>query len=135
MGIIRGGLLVIVSVLLFVVFLAGNVLWTLDRSLDYETIKPELVSTVKEVIDEQIDTDKMMNETYDAMEAYCIEGNNSEYVFSEGGYTFEIPCEVVSGQGPDAVVDYAIGSFVEEVYSGESEEVMFDFASLKESIH
>ena len=134
MGIIRGGLLVVVSVLLFVVFLTGNVLWTLDKSLDYETIKPELVSVVKEVIEDEINVSEVVGEEFAKMEDYCVD--NSEYVFSyeESGRVFEVGCEVIA-QGPDAVVDYAIENFVEEIYHGQANESMFNFAKLKDSIN
>ncbi|MCK4553252.1 hypothetical protein KAT80_03540 [Candidatus Pacearchaeota archaeon] len=134
MGLIRGGLLVVVSVLLFVVFLAGNVLWTLDKSLDYETIKPELVSIVKEVIEDEININEVVGEEFEKMQVYCL--NNSEYVFShdESGRVFEVGCEVVA-QGSDAVIEHAIEDFVEEIYHGKAEESMFDFAKLKESIN
>jgi len=134
MGFIRGGALVIVSVLLLVVFLAGNVLWTLDKSLDYETMKPELTSVVKEVLEEQVNISEVVEGEFAEMESYCE--NNSEYVFSdeESGKVFESPCEVVA-QGSDAVVDYAIEDFIEEVYTGQTENSTFDFAKLKESIN
>lgn len=146
MGLIRGILLVIASVLLFVVFLAGNVLWTLDKSLDYEIIKPELVSIIKETIENEINVSEVVEEEFGEMEAYCL--NNTEYVFSyeESGRVFEIGCEVIA-QGPDAVVEQAIENFVEDVYYGEftpsmrgdinieGKEAMFDFAKLNESIH
>ena len=131
MGILRGGLLVVACVLLFVVFLAGNVLWTLDKSLDYDTIKPKLVSSVKEVIEDQINVSEVVGDEFAVMEEYCL--SNPEYVFShdESGRVFEIECGVVA-QGQDAVVDYAIEGFVEEIYTGQVEETRFDFASLKE---
>ena len=134
MGVIRGILLVIVSVLLFVVLLAGNVLWTLDKSLDYEVIKPEIISVVKEAIEGEINVNEIIGEEFGKMESYCL--NNSEYVFSdyESGRVFELPCGVVA-QGSDAVVDYAIEDFVEEIYSGQAEEARFDFAKLNESVH
>ena len=133
MGILRGGLLVVVSVLLFVVFLAGNVLWTLDKSLDYETIKPELVSAVKEAIGGEINVSEVVGDEFGLMEVYCLD--NSEYVFSEGDYTFAIPCEVISEQGPDAVVDFIIEDFVKKIYNGGVEQAKFNFAKLKDSIH
>jgi len=132
MGLFRGALLVVVSVLLFVVFLAGNVLWTLDKSLDYDTIKPELVSAVKEVLEDQINVSEVVGEEFNLMETYCLD--NLEYVLSEGDYTFAIPCEIIA-QGPDAVVDYAIEDFVEKIYNGQAKEAKFDFAKLKGSIH
>ena len=53
MGVIRGGLLVIVSVLLFVSLLAGNLFLTMSWSLDYDNVKTELVSVVKELVEEE----------------------------------------------------------------------------------
>jgi len=132
MGAVKGILLVIVSVLLFVVFLLGNVLLTLDKSLDYETIKPELVSNVKEVIEDKINISKIIDEKFEAMELYCL--NNSEFIFSEESYTFVIPCDVVAG-GTDVVIDYSIGSFVDKFYNGEIEYDGFDFVKLKDSVN
>jgi len=150
MGVIRGILLVVVSVLLFVVFLGGNVLWTLDKSLDYETIKPELVSVVREAIESEINLSEVVSEELGEMESHCLD--NSEYIFSyeESGQVFEVGCEVIA-QGSDAVVDYAIESFVEKIYSGqitsndvssaledaniESKQPTFDFAKLKDSVN
>ena len=150
MGAIRGILLVVVSVLLFVVLLGGNVLWTLDKSLDYETIKPELVFVIKEAIENEINLSEVVEEEFGEMEEYCLD--NPVYVFSdeEFGQVFEIECDVVA-QGSDAVVDSAIESFVEKIYSGqieskdvssvleevntESKQPMFDFVKLKNSVH
>ena len=150
MGLIRGGLLVVVSVLLFVVFLAGNVLWTLDKSLDYEAIKPELVSVVREAIESEINLNEVVGKEFEAMEDYCLD--NQEYIFSdeESGQVFEIECDVVA-QGSDAIIDSAIESFVEKIYSGqitsndvssaledtniESKQPTFDFAKLKDSVN
>jgi len=81
MGVIRGILLVVVSVLLFVVFLGGNVLWTLDKSLDYETIKPELVFVIKEAIENEINLSEVVEEEFGEMEEYCLD--NPVYVFSD----------------------------------------------------
>jgi len=134
MGVIRGGALVIVSVLLFVVFLAGNVLWTLDKSLDYDTLKPELASVVKEIISDQMNVSEVVEEEFGTMESYCL--NNSEYVFSEeeSDRVFVLPCDVVA-QGSDAVVEHAIGDLAEEVYAGQTEGAEFDFVSMKNSVN
>ncbi|MFH1607879.1 MAG: hypothetical protein ABIA78_01985 [archaeon] len=113
MGMIRGGLFVIVSVILFVLFLVGNVLFTLNLSLDYETIKPELVSVVEDMTEEGFDISGAMDENYEIMEAYCEE--NSEYVFSKQGYTFVISCESVV-QGSEAVAEEVVESIVEQTY-------------------
>lgn len=113
MGFIRGGLLVIVSVLLFSSFLAGNFFLTLTLSLEYDNIKPELVSVVNALAGEEMNLGQMVDEKYPSMQEYCQ--NNSEYVFSEQGYTFVIPCSVVS-QGSDAIFDYGLNTLIEDIY-------------------
>ena len=113
MGIIRGGLLVVVSVLLLLSFLVGNVFLTLSLSLDYDNVKSELVPIVKELVEDEMDLGQVIEEHYPFMEEYCE--NNTEYVFNEQGYTMVIPCDVVL-QGHDAVVIYSIDALVEEIY-------------------
>ncbi len=114
MGIVRGGLFVIASVLLFLLFLVGNVFLTLSLSLDYASVQPELVSVVESIAGDEINLEQEVEGRLGSMELYCQ--NNSEYVFNdESGQVFVIPCEVVS-QGPDAVVDYSVNNFVEEIY-------------------
>jgi len=113
MGFIRGSLLIIVSILLFLSFLLGNAFLTLNLSLDYENVQPKLVSAIKDVIEKEINLVGEIEEEFGFMESYCQ--NNSKFVFSYSEYSFEIPCEVVA-EGLEAVVDYQINAFVEEVY-------------------
>jgi len=115
MGVIRGGLLVIVIISLFLVFLIGNIFLTLYFSLDYVNVKSELVSVVKDAVEEEISLIGGIEEEFGFMELTCQ--NNSNFVFSDdvSGYVFEIPCEIIF-QGYDAVIDYQLNIFVEEVY-------------------
>ncbi|MFH1787582.1 MAG: hypothetical protein ABH811_02220 [archaeon] len=113
MGLIRGGLLVIVFVLLFLSFLVGNTLFTLSLSLDYDAVKSELVRIADDFNGEEFDLNQKVDEIYPSMVLYCE--NNLEYVFSEQGNTFVVPCEVVF-KGSDAVVDFGINSFIEGFY-------------------
>ncbi len=115
MGVIRGGLLVFVSVLLFLVLLVGNTFLTLSLSLNYNNIQTEFVSSIGEVIENEINLDGLIEENYYMMELYCE--YESEFVFQEDtlGYTFVIPCDIIS-QGSQAIVDYGINSLVENVY-------------------
>ncbi len=115
MGIIRGGLLIIVITSLFLVFLIGNIFLTLYLSLDYVNVKSELVSIVNSIVEEEINLIGGIEEEFKFMELACQ--NNSNFVFKDdiSGYVFEIPCEIIS-QGYEAVVDYQINIFVEEVY-------------------
>jgi len=115
MGAIRGVLLVIVSVLLFLAFLIGNTFLTLTLSLDYDNIQTELVSSVRNAAENEINLNEVMTKNYPAMESYCK--NNSEYVFKDdnSGYTFSTPCDIIA-QGSEAVINYGANSFVEKIY-------------------
>ena len=113
MGFIRGGLVVILSVILFLSFLIGNLIFTMTLSLEYENVNSELTKTVKELIEEQINIDSIIKQTYPMMQLYCE--NNSEFVFNEQGYTFIIPCEVVE-EGEEAIINYGINYIVEDIY-------------------
>jgi hypothetical protein len=115
MGLIRGGLSFIAVVLLFFSFLAVNIFLTLSMSLDYDNVQPELFSVIQLIAEDEINLDDVVNERFEVFDLYCQNNSDSDYVFNEMGYTFVIPCEVVY-QGPDAVVNKAIGNLVEEVY-------------------
>lgn len=113
MGMIRGGLFVIASGVLFLLFLAGNVFLTLTWSLEYDTIQPELASVVENIATNEMNLDEIVNENFGKMGTYCE--NNSEYVFNEQGQTFAIPCDVVA-QGSGAVVEHSINNLIENIY-------------------
>jgi len=118
MGLIRGGLLFVVTVLLFLSFLVGNVFLTLNLSLDYDNVQPELTPVIRELAESEIDLNSIVNEKFESMELYCQNNSNSEvsdFVFNEYGYTFVIPCDIVF-QGPVVVVDKGIENIVNEIY-------------------
>jgi hypothetical protein len=122
MGFIRGGLLVIVSVLLFVSILTANLLFTISWSLNYDNVKVELKNVVNDLIVKEELSNPLVDD-YGKMQTYCQ--NYSDYVASYGGSTFIIPCSVVS-QGPDAVVDQGISQFIEKIYFANYDCEFFD---------
>jgi len=113
MGIIRGGLLVVISVLLFISFLAGNLFLTMDKSLEYDNVKAEILPVVRDIADEEMDITNVIEDNMETMEDYCL--NNSDYVFEESDYTFEVSCESVS-KGSEAVVDEGTENLLEDIY-------------------
>jgi len=115
MGFIRGGLLIIAGVLLFLLFLAGNSFLTLSLSLNYENIEPELFSVIETFVEDEADIKEEIENQYPFMEDFCQ--NNSEFVFNskEVGQVFVIPCDVVF-QGYDSILEYSIESYVEKIY-------------------
>ncbi len=113
MGFIRGGLLVIVCVILFISLFVGGILLTLSSSLKYENVKPELVSFLGDVVNEQLNIEEQISEFLPMIELYCQ--TNLQYAFSYGENTFMIPCDVML-QGSDVVIDSVVNSFVDEYY-------------------
>ena len=113
MGIIKGGLFVGASILLFLCFLVGNIFLTLSLSLEYETVQPELISVIENIAKTEINLTEKINSNFEFMELYCQ--NYSEFVFSQEGHTFIIPCETVS-QGSEAVLNQGIDDLVKEIY-------------------
>lgn len=111
MGVIKSGLLVIACFLLLIVFLAGNLFLTVNLSLNHDNVKTGLNSVIKELIKENEVLD--MENSIEVMQLYCQ--NNQEYVFSQEGKTFVIPCDVVS-QGSESVFDNVINGLVDEYY-------------------
>ena len=75
MEMIRGILVVIISVLLFVMFIFGNTFLTLGNSLEYENIQQELIPIV-ERLEELGVLNTVIDEGYDGFVLECQ--NSSE---------------------------------------------------------
>jgi len=116
MGLIRGGLLFVVSFLLFLSLLAGNIFLVLSMSLEYDVVQPKLSSAIKEFSFERMDISSIIAEKqYPLMEFYCKNNSEQEFVFNEEGYTLVVPCSVVF-EGPEAVTERVIMDFTEDIY-------------------
>jgi len=122
MGFIRGALLFLVGILLFVSLLAGNTLLTLGLSLNYENVNNELSSVLGELILgdysgllDEVDPDisENVDEGFAYLEEYCE--TNTEFSYSQGEYSLTIPCDVVE-QGPEQIINQSIGNAVEDIY-------------------
>jgi hypothetical protein len=113
MGFIRGFLLVIVAVLLFVSFLSLNLFWSLSSSLTYDNVQQESVSIIEDVLYDNVDINKHIGEIYPVIQLYCQ--NNSDYVFSYEGYAFDIPCNVAM-QGPEAIIEESTKDLIHGIY-------------------
>ncbi len=123
MGFFRGSFLGFVCLLLFTSFLAMNLFWTLDRSLEYENVQSEISPLVNELTNSSadilgIDTGGI-NITQAAegatkvMEKYCQ--TNTEYTFVFEGKTISVPCSTLDG-GVESVVNQTANSLVYEIY-------------------
>lgn len=100
MGFIRGGLLIIVSILLFFSLLIGNASLTLTSSLEYENVKSELSSSLEELTGRE----------------YC-QGNQT-YTVTYKGYEIEVPCEILL-QMPEPILEEVFNDSIEKIYYSE----------------
>lgn len=115
MGAIRGVLLVIVGVLLFISVLVGNVLLTLTLSIDPSSIQKELDSDILGSLAGDINVKGVIEENIPSMQEHCESKTEFSFEDPNTGQSFTIPCDIVA-QGSDAIVDYSIDTFVEELY-------------------
>lgn len=116
MGIIKGVLLTIVSVLLIISFFLTGGLFTLSGSLEYENIQGELVPIVVESLDVEGAFSNGINDNYALIADQC--SNKTEVVFGEGPEALIVSCEVVL-QGPDAIFDDMVMTTVDRTYYAE----------------
>ena len=108
MGVIRGGLLVIIAVLLFVSLFATYILLTMSWSLNYDNVQKELGDVIKSTLNNKVGVTELVATEYSAMQEDCK--LNSSYVINYEDIAITIPCEVIS-QGQEAVINYSINKF------------------------
>ena len=127
MGFIRGGLVVLVSSLLFLAIFSAGIFLTLSYSLEYKSVQPQLASISKSFITgnavSQINLNELLAEKNKLFQEYCK--NNSEYVFSYEGKTFVIPCELAK-KTEGEIVDYGINYLINTTYYKERNCAFFD---------
>jgi hypothetical protein len=114
MGWIRGFFTVVVAVLIFFSVLSLNLFGILSSSLTYENVYEES-SIVFENILHDVNVDSIITSRYPLIVEFCK--NNSEFVFSDSGFVFEIPCDSIT-EGADAVLREGIKSAIHKIYYG-----------------
>lgn len=112
MGLIRGGLLFVLSLLIMIGLLAANLSLTFSLSLEDNSLQSVILSDFSEVGDRELDLTKEVEENFDSLIEHCE--NNTNFEFGQEGYEIDIPCEIVD-QGPEAVIDEAFNDLVESV--------------------
>ena len=123
MGVIRGGLLVFISVILFIIVLLGSIFSVLSLSLGYENVQKELKDVAKNLteskfnlIKENFNLTTEMERAKGFMRERCL--NETSYVFASGGYTFVLPCSLLEedNQSGEAFIDSGIDSIIYDIY-------------------
>lgn len=113
MGLIKGGLFYLLSIILILSFFAGNVFLTLSLSLSYDNVNAHFSKMIKE----QTNAEETLKNNINLMQIHCKD--NSDYVLESEGYTISIPCSIVE-QGPDSVVDEGIKDIITQIYYSEN---------------
>ena len=123
MGFIKGGLLVIIYVFLFIILFLGNVFFVLSLSLNYENVQEELGPILKNLTEDKFNITtgdfnltKEMEEAREFMMEHCQ--NETSYVFARGGYTFVLPCDLLEemDEDPQSLIDQGMENIVEQIY-------------------
>jgi hypothetical protein len=122
MSAIRGVLLILVAVFLFLSFLSLNLLWTLSASLNYDTLQRESTIIVNDFLQETNITN-IIHQNYHLIQFYCQ--NYSNYVFNYQGHTFDIPCSIAL-QGENAIIEEGVKDAIHDVYYEEYNCNFFD---------
>ncbi|MBT4376523.1 hypothetical protein HOD29_04065 [archaeon] len=112
MGFIRGGTVVILTVVLFLSLFLTNSFLTLSWSLEYETLQPAIMESADKIL-ENLGIDKLLDENIGVMQVYCQ--IYPSFPFEAEGYSFEIPCDVIL-TGSQSIVNYGIEQIVYTTY-------------------
>jgi len=106
-----------VVVLLFLSVICMNLFWTLSTSLSYENVEKESILIAKDFL-KGINITNAIKQNSLLINLYCK--NHSEYVFNYQGYTFDIPCSILS-EGEGAIIEEGTRDLVRNVYYAEYE--------------
>lgn len=113
MGILRGGLVTIVTILLFGSLVFTGVSLTIYFSLDYGALKPEMRNVVHDILIKEANLNGTIDNNLRYMKIFC--DNHDVYTQEMENYSLEIPCDVVN-QGSDAIINYTIDDLIEKNY-------------------
>lgn len=123
MGFIKGGLLVIICIFLFIILFLGNVFFVLSLSLNYENVQEELGPILQNLTENKLNITmgdfnltEEMEEAREFMMEHCQ--NETSYVFARGGYTFVLPCDLLEemDEDPQSLINQGMENIVEQIY-------------------
>jgi hypothetical protein len=113
MGMIRGALVTVFTILLFLSLFSSAIFLTMSMSLNLNVIKPEIEGIVDNLIRNQTTIASDIDRDLVDMQVFCQ--NNTELTRLYLDFPVTIPCETVS-QGSESIIAYTIGDLVEKNY-------------------
>jgi len=114
MNFIRGSLLVLVSTLLLISFLVLGIFATLNFSLRYENVKPQINSFISEFVKKEV-SQEVINEQAKILQTSCKTNSNYSFNDETTNYTFVIPCETIA-KGTDEIINKESALLIDEYY-------------------
>ncbi len=117
MGFIRGVLTVLMSVLLLSSFLAMNFSLTLSRSLEFETLHPEVFKLINSDNEIKSNFEQGFLKVYPFMSRQCADEslNLSEVNLNNNEFNISVPCQSVL-KGENETYNYLLESSITEYY-------------------
>ncbi len=112
MGVLRGIVLIFVCVLLFVSLFVTGVFATLDNSLDYKIVKPNIEPIINGTLSKQEISNSIENDQI-YLETYC--NTHDEYSLNGSQFNLSIPCEIILN-GSDSIFNYFVENSIESFY-------------------
>lgn len=113
MGFLRGGLLVVVSVILFISLLIGNTFLVFSSSLNYENLQTHLGPVIQDIAESQIEVENI-EEGMDQLKEYCKA--NQDFVLEQSEYDFSISCSEVLSSDTEKIINNEVNDLLEEIY-------------------
>lgn len=109
MDFIRGAVVTLFGFVMVIGIVFMNISMTFASSLEYDTLKPALGDSAKEVISNMINLNDISREGKNACKF------DSEYFLEYNDKRFEIPCEIIE-QGKESIEGYILDNFIDEIY-------------------
>lgn len=128
MGFFRGGLVLMLSILLFFSFLTLNSFFILSSSLKYENVKEGLYPLMKDMSESgtggllpkeiigEFNLTEAAEDSLNKAKNYCNNINKTEYIFNYQGYTINISCETVNSISPETMINETYNDVIYDIY-------------------
>ena len=115
MSFLKGAVIFLVSLVLFITLFFANVFLNLTWSLEHDTLKPNLIQFTNKFID-KVGIGDGINTSLSSMELYCMTHTN--YIFMQEDIGVEVPCSIID-TGAENSISYVIEYIIDKVYYDE----------------
>jgi len=112
MGFIRGSVVFILTVLLFIALFLGNIFLTLNWSLDYNNVQPYLKNLTNNLAKDSGSKALLLQE-YNSKRIICSEKISINLTFE--GNQIQIPCDIIN-KDAKLTIDYVINETIPKIY-------------------